>query len=207
VETDAFTVDPSTSVRHVLAKDISPGVFIPGRARHNRVHLNRLGDFASLRHVALAPRRRYHCVRDRCRARGGVKRNPVNPLRSSPRRRRNPLTAISRGRYVVRVYPRWPRCPSRRVVVSLVAGQPAQTAFGPRVGRRLSCADRRHRNARESHRRRRTAPGPERVGTSAPAVSRPGPEPVPGPRERRGRSCCQMGLGPNFRPDRTGPAS
>jgi hypothetical protein len=34
--------------------------------------------------------------------------------------------------------PRWTRCPSRRVVVSLVAGQPAQTAFGPRVGRRLS---------------------------------------------------------------------
>ncbi len=207
METDAFTVDPSTSVRHVLAKDISSGIFIPGMARHNRVHLNRLGDFTPLRHVALAPRRRYHCVRDRCRARGGVKRNPVNPLRSSPRRRRNPLTAISRGRYVVRVYPRWPRCPSRRVVVSLVAGQPVQTAFGLRVGRRLSCAARRRRTGREIHRRRRTAPDPERVGTGSHLVLRPRPKPVPGPRDRRGRFCCQMGLCPNFQPDRTGAAS
>jgi len=103
VETDFLTVDPSTSVRHVLAKDISAAIFIPDTARHNRVHLNRSGPFTRLTHVAVARVRRYHCVRDRCRARGEVKRNSVNPLWSSPRRRRNPLTAISRGRYVVRV--------------------------------------------------------------------------------------------------------
>ena len=103
METDFLTVDPSTSVRHVLAKDISAAIFIPDTARHNRVHLNRSGRPVALRQVALVPARRYHCVRDRYRASGGVKRNSVNPLWSSPHRRRNPLTAISRGRYVVRV--------------------------------------------------------------------------------------------------------
>jgi len=47
------------------------------------------------------------------------KRNSANPHRSSPRRPRYPLTAISRGRYVVRVTHESRRSPSRRVVVKL----------------------------------------------------------------------------------------
>ena len=57
--------------------------------------------------------------RDPRRAKGGVKRNTVNPHRSSPRRPRNPLTAISRGRYVVRDLHDGRGARSRRVVVKL----------------------------------------------------------------------------------------
>lgn len=67
-----------------------------------------------------------------------MKRNPVNPLRSSPRRPRNPLTAISRGRYVVRDFHEGRGARSRRVVVKLGSWSACADGVRPLVGRRLS---------------------------------------------------------------------